>query len=223
MSAYTNNSSTRIARPSSMVLTSPIHLTAKNYRSKLTDYKKKQQIKRPTSRLSKSHSMHRLDLESDEDEDDNINYNYLLMENQKSNQSEMKRRTLLSRATTTPYVPKPSSLIKRFSDHSNSGVLTSTKMSNNNNNSNTTEMRRSASLMSPQQEKHHQIDYTGGGLVSVTQYNFRLGQRVTVPSLSIVGTIRFFGETQFKDKGSIWVGIELDIKGSGKNDGSVHG
>lgn len=199
MSAYTNNNS-RIARPSSMVLTSSIHIpiTSQNgRRSKIIDYNKK--AKRPSSRLSKSHSMHRLDYHSDDEDED---CSYLL------NQSEMKRRTLLSRATTTPYVPKPSSLIKRFSDHSNSGVLTSTKMSN------TTEMRRSASLMNPQQQQQD-----GGDLVA----NFRLGQRVTVPSLSVVGTLRFFGETKFKDKGSIWVGIELDIKGSGKNDGSVQG
>lgn len=222
MSAHINNNSSRIARPSSMVLTSSTYIpitTSNSKRSKVTDYNKKkqqQQIKRPDSRLSKSHSMHRLNYHSDEDDEED--YSYLLLEKQKSS-NDMKRRTLLSRATTTPYVPKPSSLIKRFSDHSNSGVLTSTKMSN----TTTTEMRRSASLMSPQQEK--QNEYTSGGLVSVAQpqYNFRLSQRVTVPSLNVVGTIRFFGETKFKDKGSMWVGIELDIKGSGKNDGCVQG
>ncbi|KAG0165520.1 hypothetical protein DFQ28_008625 [Apophysomyces sp. BC1034] len=48
-----------------------------------------------------------------------------------------------------------------------------------------------------------------------------VGQRVSVASLGIVGTLRFVGETKFKP--DIWTGIELDLVGSGKNDGSVQG
>ncbi|KAF7723146.1 hypothetical protein EC973_002328 [Apophysomyces ossiformis] len=48
-----------------------------------------------------------------------------------------------------------------------------------------------------------------------------VGQRVSVASLGIVGTLRFVGETKFKP--DIWTGIELDLVGAGKNDGSVQG
>ncbi|KAI9365264.1 CAP Gly-rich domain-containing protein, partial [Pilaira anomala] len=55
-----------------------------------------------------------------------------------------------------------------------------------------------------------------------TEDNLNLGQRVNIPSLSVSGTVRFFGETKFMNGGN-WVGIELDIKGTGKNDGSIQG
>ncbi|KAI9320938.1 hypothetical protein BX666DRAFT_2024545 [Dichotomocladium elegans] len=48
-----------------------------------------------------------------------------------------------------------------------------------------------------------------------------VGHRVAVPSMNIVGTLRFLGPTTFKP-GS-WAGIELDIAGTGKNDGQVQG
>ncbi|ORZ04345.1 hypothetical protein BCR42DRAFT_457197 [Absidia repens] len=45
--------------------------------------------------------------------------------------------------------------------------------------------------------------------------------RVTVPTLEIVGTLRFIGQTKFKP--GLWTGIELDTIGAGKNDGTVQG
>ncbi|KAI8098723.1 uncharacterized protein BX664DRAFT_354252 [Halteromyces radiatus] len=45
--------------------------------------------------------------------------------------------------------------------------------------------------------------------------------RVSVPTLNLVGTLRFIGETHFKP--GIWTGIELDTIGTGKNNGTVQG
>ncbi|KAG2188306.1 hypothetical protein INT44_001059 [Umbelopsis vinacea] len=49
----------------------------------------------------------------------------------------------------------------------------------------------------------------------------RIGQRVAMHSLGLCGTLRFLGPTEFKS--GIWAGVELDIVGTGKNDGSVSG
>ena len=49
----------------------------------------------------------------------------------------------------------------------------------------------------------------------------RVGERVAVDSMGIVGTLQFLGTTQFKE--GVWAGIQLDIVGTGKNDGSVRG
>lgn len=48
-----------------------------------------------------------------------------------------------------------------------------------------------------------------------------LGTRVIVPSLCVIGVIRYLGETHFKP--GLWAGIELDLEGAGKNNGSVQG
>ncbi|KAF7723253.1 hypothetical protein EC973_002146 [Apophysomyces ossiformis] len=48
-----------------------------------------------------------------------------------------------------------------------------------------------------------------------------VNDRVAVDSMNIVGTLRFLGQTHFK--AGLWAGIELDIVGAGKNDGSVAG
>lgn len=48
-----------------------------------------------------------------------------------------------------------------------------------------------------------------------------IGQRVAIHSLGVCGTLRFLGPTEFKS--GIWAGVELDIIGTGKNDGSVNG
>ncbi|RCH87238.1 hypothetical protein CU097_003638 [Rhizopus azygosporus] len=51
---------------------------------------------------------------------------------------------------------------------------------------------------------------------------FVLGQKVRIPSLSLTGIVRYIGETKFKPN-EIWIGIELDVKGTGKNDGCIQG
>jgi hypothetical protein len=48
-----------------------------------------------------------------------------------------------------------------------------------------------------------------------------VGERVAVDSMGIVGTLKFLGEAEFKE--GYWAGIQLDILGQGKNDGSVKG
>lgn len=57
--------------------------------------------------------------------------------------------------------------------------------------------------------------------ISPTQPNFYIGERVAVDSMGVVGTLKFLGEAEFKE--GLWAGIQLDILGSGKNDGSVKG
>ncbi|KAL9544979.1 hypothetical protein MBANPS3_007357 [Mucor bainieri] len=198
---YVNSS--KIARPSSIAL--PASSIQSTQTITTNNGNRKKQIKQPNARLSKSHSMHRLLLQQDDE----------MME------EPMHRRALLSRATTTP-MPRPSSLIKRFSDH--------------------TAMKRCSSLMNPplhqslssntttDQSLPPDRDGCGGGDLVYSSNNssrreqddFRLGQRVCVPSHQVVGTVRYFGETKFKEKG-VWVGIELDLIGSGKNDGSIQG
>jgi hypothetical protein len=123
--------------------------------------------------------MHKLDQYlSDEDDEDFM-----------VSAPELHRRALLSRATTTP-MPRPSSLIKRFSYN---GVLTTP----------------------PRPKKASKTPLISSG-------NFKIGQRVNIPSLGTAGIVRYFGEIQFKVKGP-WLGIELDQIGSGKNDGCIQG
>ncbi|ORX63029.1 hypothetical protein DM01DRAFT_1403421 [Hesseltinella vesiculosa] len=54
----------------------------------------------------------------------------------------------------------------------------------------------------------------------IPQIPVTIGARVHIPTLSIQGTLRFVGETQFKP--GIWAGIELDDD-IGKNNGAVKG
>lgn len=56
---------------------------------------------------------------------------------------------------------------------------------------------------------------------SSTKATLTIGTKVIVPSLYVIGTLRYLGETRFKP--GIWAGIELDLEGAGKNDGSVQG
>ena len=48
-----------------------------------------------------------------------------------------------------------------------------------------------------------------------------LGSKVEATALNVIGTLRYWGRTKFRE--GIWAGIELDQKGTGKNDGSVNG
>ncbi|KAI7861898.1 hypothetical protein BDF14DRAFT_1886686 [Spinellus fusiger] len=48
----------------------------------------------------------------------------------------------------------------------------------------------------------------------------RIGSHVIVDSVGITGTLKFQGTTHFK--AGLWAGIQLDMIGTGKNDGSVN-
>jgi hypothetical protein len=50
---------------------------------------------------------------------------------------------------------------------------------------------------------------------------FSVGERVTVESMNISGTLRFLGPIE--NKSGTWAGIEMDVPGTGKNDGSANG
>ncbi|CAG8602062.1 10567_t:CDS:2, partial [Scutellospora calospora] len=50
---------------------------------------------------------------------------------------------------------------------------------------------------------------------------FSVGDRVYAESMNITGTLRFLGPIDIKP--GTWAGIEVDISGTGKNDGSVNG
>jgi hypothetical protein len=50
---------------------------------------------------------------------------------------------------------------------------------------------------------------------------FSIGERVTVESMNISGTLRFLGPID--NKSGTWAGIEVDVPGTGKNDGSAFG
>ncbi|KAK9729396.1 hypothetical protein K7432_000277 [Basidiobolus ranarum] len=50
---------------------------------------------------------------------------------------------------------------------------------------------------------------------------FQVGDRVSVESMNLSGILRFLGATQFKP--GTWAGVELDVEGTGKNDGIVDG
>ncbi|CAG8634999.1 793_t:CDS:2 [Dentiscutata erythropus] len=50
---------------------------------------------------------------------------------------------------------------------------------------------------------------------------FSIGDRVVAESMNIVGTLKFLGPIDIK--AGTWAGVEVDIPGTGKNDGSVNG
>ncbi|KAI9497611.1 hypothetical protein BDB00DRAFT_803362 [Zychaea mexicana] len=60
-----------------------------------------------------------------------------------------------------------------------------------------------------------------GPIPQSSNVHLAVGTRVIVPSLCVIGTLRFLGDTKFKP--GVWAGIELDVEGAGKNDGSVQG
>ncbi|KAK9728060.1 hypothetical protein K7432_001312 [Basidiobolus ranarum] len=51
--------------------------------------------------------------------------------------------------------------------------------------------------------------------------HLQVGDKVQVDSIGMSGTLRFLGSTKFKL--GVWAGVELDIEGTGKNDGVVDG
>lgn len=204
MSTFNDHNTSKIALPSSIALANTLFPTqtitnrqrissVSEHDNRLSSIKKKQQIKDHSSHLSKSHSMHRLD------------QNLVSGEQDDEKSTKQMHQVLFRRATTMP-TPRPSSLIKRFSEHTTTDKQT------------TSIMKRSQSLVNPL--KSEEIT-NGGGLVATS--NFKLGQQVSVPCLNVTGTIRFYGETKFKREAGHWIGIELDVKGAGKNDGSIQG
>ncbi|CAG8539428.1 7095_t:CDS:2 [Ambispora leptoticha] len=50
---------------------------------------------------------------------------------------------------------------------------------------------------------------------------YSVGERVSVESMNITGTLKFLGS--IGGKSGTWAGIELDVPGTGKNDGSANG
>ncbi|KAI8344372.1 hypothetical protein BC941DRAFT_497667 [Chlamydoabsidia padenii] len=72
---------------------------------------------------------------------------------------------------------------------------------------------QSSSRPSTTNKDNNNTDFDNNGLT--------VGQKVSVASLCAFGTVRYIGMTSFKQ--GLWVGVELDIVGSGKNDGSIKG
>nr|CAG8549717.1 5821_t:CDS:2 [Entrophospora candida] len=50
---------------------------------------------------------------------------------------------------------------------------------------------------------------------------YSVGERVSVESMNIIGTLKYLGPLDIKP--GTWAGIELDLPGTGKNDGNVNG
>ncbi|KAG2213890.1 hypothetical protein INT47_001159 [Mucor saturninus] len=89
---------------------------------------------------------------------------------------------------------------------------------------------RSRSFIGDQQHTYTALNTPRSSLISPTALPTTttqpsgppyIGDRVAVDSMGIVGTLKFLGEAEFKE--GYWAGIQLDIIGSGKNDGSVKG
>ncbi|CAG8487903.1 8303_t:CDS:2 [Acaulospora morrowiae] len=57
--------------------------------------------------------------------------------------------------------------------------------------------------------------------VSPSLQLYSVGERVSVESMNIIGTLQFLGPIDIKP--GTWAGIELDVPGTGKNDGSING
>lgn len=81
---------------------------------------------------------------------------------------------------------------------------------------------RSRSFIGDQHHNYTVPNTPRSSIISPTKSNQPyVGERVAVDSMGIVGTLKFLGEAEFKE--GYWAGIQLDIVGSGKNDGSVKG
>lgn len=92
--------------------------------------------------------------------------------------------------------------------------------------SKSTTKARSRSFVGDQPQHYQQHNFTvpntpRSSIISPKPSFPYIGERVAVDSMGIVGTLKFLGEAEFKE--GYWAGIQLDIIGSGKNDGSVKG
>jgi hypothetical protein len=71
------------------------------------------------------------------------------------------------------------------------------------------------------------LDYNNDGeicpsdltLVLQDHYEFQLGDKVRIRYQDRKGVLKYFGTTEFAE--GLWVGIELDVPNSGRNNGSV--
>ncbi|CDH48503.1 hypothetical protein RO3G_09301 [Lichtheimia corymbifera JMRC:FSU:9682] len=132
--------------------------------------------------------------------------------------SKSTRAPSMSRASISSYeeIESPSSL-SRYSLSSIGSTQTAI-----------TSPRSSVASPRPTSVRKSVASVNGGGKHHPTNNNnsnsmggLGVGERVAVDSMGIVGTLRFIGTTQFKE--GMWAGIQLDIVGTGKNDGSVNG
>ncbi|KAI9480684.1 MAG: hypothetical protein EXX96DRAFT_563759 [Benjaminiella poitrasii] len=124
-----------------------------------------------------------------------------------------KRRTI---SENTPPVPRPSKSIVKA--RSRSFIEDPSPPPPNNQQPQQLHMvSRNSMTTSPRPLTRQQSN----GSVVKSQQTLYLDDRVVVDSLGVVGTLKFLGETEFKE--GYWAGIQLDILGSGKNDGSVKG
>ncbi|KAI9218658.1 hypothetical protein BC828DRAFT_417118 [Blastocladiella britannica] len=82
----------------------------------------------------------------------------------------------------------------------------------------------SALVTPPASEAGASIASATSTVVAGPSRSLQVGDRVSIPMGThlVSGALRFLGTTQFKP-GVPWAGVELDIKGTGKNDGSVLG
>ncbi|GAA5808302.1 hypothetical protein MFLAVUS_001692 [Mucor flavus] len=88
--------------------------------------------------------------------------------------------------------------------------------------SKSTKARSRSFVAAPDQQYHHTFSVPNTPRSSIiSTFPFIVNERVAVDSMGIVGTLKFLGEAEFKE--GYWAGIQLDIVGSGKNDGSVKG
>lgn len=129
------------------------------------------------------------------------------------------RAPSLSRASVSSYeeVESPSSL-SRYSLSSMSSTQTALTSPRTSLTSPKPSSRRPPSTSRLQQQQSPPLPPS---ISPTPSTSLRVGERVAVDSMGIVGTLRFLGPTQFKE--GIWAGIQLDIPGTGKNDGSVNG
>ncbi|RHZ87456.1 hypothetical protein Glove_34g89 [Diversispora epigaea] len=88
-------------------------------------------------------------------------------------------------------------------------------------NSNPSSPPSHSSNSSPNLQRLSQIISPPLRAASPSLSRFSVGERVSVNSLNITGTLKFLGLIDIKP--GIWAGVEVDIPGTGKNNGDING